>query len=87
MLMDSEPPQIIEKTKGFVVYCEVAEKEGRTPPGVQGDDFRPYFTALKKAGYHGNIMIECRWRDVVEQGVPALKSLHAQIVDVYEKKR
>ena len=41
-------PSSILKAKGYVIYCEVAEKEGRTPPGVQGDDFRPYFTALKK---------------------------------------
>jgi sugar phosphate isomerase/epimerase len=83
MLKDSEPPSSIENTKGYVVYCEVAEKEGRTPPGVKGDDFRPYFTALKKAGYHGEIMIECRWENVASQGAAAFQSLQGQILDVY----
>jgi sugar phosphate isomerase/epimerase len=83
MLKDSEAPSSIEKTKGYVVYCEVAEKEGRTPPGVKGDDFRPYFTALKKVGYHGEIMIECRWENVASQGAAAFQSLQEQILDVY----
>ena len=85
MLKENEPPAVIEKTKGFVIYCEVAEKEGRTPPGVQGDNFRPYFTALKKIGYHDKIMIECRWENVAIQGEAAFKNLQTQILDVYKK--
>lgn len=87
MLKDSEGPSSIEKTKGYVVYCEVAEKEGRTPPGVQGDDFRPYFTALKKVGYTGVIMIECRWENVARQGATAYQNLQQQILDIYGSSR
>ncbi len=83
MLKDGEGPASIEKAKGFVVYCEVAEKEGRTPPGVQGDDFRPYFAALKKVGYHDKIVIECRWENVATQGQAAIQNLRKQIDDVY----
>ncbi len=85
MLKDGEGPASIEKAKGYVVYCEVAEKEGRTPPGVQGDDFRPYFAALKKVGYHDKIMIECRWENVAAQGEAAFQNLRKQIDDVYVK--
>jgi sugar phosphate isomerase/epimerase len=85
MLKEGEPPSSILKTKGYVIYCEVAEKEGRTPPGVQGDDFRPYFTALKQVGYNDKIMIECRWENVAAQGETAFQKLRSQIQDVYGK--
>jgi len=83
MLKEAEPPASILKTKGYVIYCEVAEKEGRTPPGVQGDDFRPYFSALKQVGYSDKIMIECRWENVAAQGEMAFQKLRTQIQDVY----
>ena len=85
MLKEGESPSSILKTKGYVIYCEVAEKEGRTPPGVQGDDFRPYFTALKQVGYNDKIMIECRWENVAAQGEIAFQKLRTQIQDVYGK--
>jgi sugar phosphate isomerase/epimerase len=83
MLKEGDSPEIIEKTKGFVVYCEVAERDGRTPPGVQGEDFKPYFAALKKIGYTDRIMIECRWENVNEQAGPAFAYLRKQIDEVY----
>jgi sugar phosphate isomerase/epimerase len=86
MLKEGETPLSILNAKGYVIYCEVAEKEGRTPPGVQGDDFRPYFAALKEVGYNDKIMIECRWEDVARQGLMAFQKLQIQIQDVYGKK-
>jgi sugar phosphate isomerase/epimerase len=83
MLKEGELPSVIEKAKGYVIYCEVAEKEGRTPPGVQGEDFRPYFAALKKIGYSDRIMIECRWENLNTQAAPAFAYLRRQIEDVY----
>ncbi|HMG92577.1 MAG TPA: sugar phosphate isomerase/epimerase family protein [Chryseolinea sp.] len=84
MLKEGESPDIISETKKYLVYCEIAEKEGRTPPGVHGDDFRPYFTELKKVGYKGKIVLECRWGDVASQGAMAYEELRKQIDDVYK---
>jgi len=84
MLKENESPDIITQTKKYVVYCEVAEKEGRTPPGVHGDDFTPYFAALKKIGYHGNIVIECRWEDFSKQGNAAYQALRKQVDAIYK---
>ncbi len=83
MLKENESPESIRKAKGYVVYCEVAEKNGRTPPGVQGEDFKPYFAALKQIGYHDKIMIECRWENVYTQAAPAFAYLRQQIDEVY----
>lgn len=84
MLKENESPQAIAGSKGYAVYCEVAEKEARTPPGVRGDDFTPYIEALKKEGYTGNIVIEARWDDLKEQGPAAYRTLRQQIDSVYK---
>jgi len=83
MLKENESPAVIAGAKGYVVYCEVAEREGRTPPGVHGDDFRPYFKGLKDIGYKGLIVIECRWENVETQGKPAYDELHKQLMEVF----
>lgn len=83
MAKEGETAEIITSAKGYVVYCEVAEKEGRTPPGVQGDDFSEYFKALREINYRGNIVIECRWSDVTTQAFPAKLYLQNQINAVW----
>jgi sugar phosphate isomerase/epimerase len=84
MLKEGESPDAIVGTKGYAVYCELAEKEGRTPPGVHGDDFTPYFTALYKVGYKGKIVIECRWKDLAAQGKTACQTIRGQIDAIYK---
>lgn len=85
MLKEDESPEAIAGSKGYAVYCEVAEKEARTPPGVHGDDFTPYIEALKKEGYTGNIVIEARWDDLAKQGPMAYQTLRKQIDSVYKQ--
>ena len=84
MLKEEESPDAIAGTKGYAVYCELAEKEGRTPPGVKGDDFIPYLTALKKEGYQGKIVIECRWKDLSTQGKMAFQTIRRQVESAYQ---
>ncbi len=83
MLKEGESAATIEKTSKYLIYCEIAERESRTPPGVKGDDFRPYIAALKKIGYKGKIVIECRWENVATQGAAAYQYLRKQIDEVY----
>lgn len=85
MLMENESPEVIRKTAPYTIYCEVAEKSGRTPPGVNGQDFIPYLTELKNIGYKGKIVIECRWQDVIAQGKDAYNYLHQQIQVAYNQ--
>jgi sugar phosphate isomerase/epimerase len=82
MMREDEGPEILEKAGDFLVHCHVAERENRTPPGVKGDDFRPYLRALRRAGYGGRMSIECRWEDLAAQAGPALAALRRQIGDV-----
>lgn len=85
MLKEDEAPAVIEQAKGYIVYCEVAEEEGRTAPGVHGEDFKPYLTALKNIGYRGKIVVECRWDNLATQGADAYQYLRKQIDEVYSK--
>ena len=83
MLKEGESPAVIGQAKGYVVYCEIAEKEGRTPPGVHGEDFRLFLRELKEIGYSGKIVVECRWSDLASQGADAYQYLHRQIEEVW----
>jgi sugar phosphate isomerase/epimerase len=83
MLKEGEGPESILGANGFVVYCELAEKDGRTPPGVHGQDFKPYFQALKNIGYSGIFTIEARWENLTTQGQKAFEELNRQLAAVY----
>lgn len=83
MLKENEPPSVIEKTGKYLVHCDLAERENRAPPGTHGDDFRGYFVELKKIGYKGRIVLECRWTDLAAQAVPARLSIRKQLEEIY----
>lgn len=63
MKKDNEGPEQIIKYGKLIKHCHIAEKANRTAPGVEGDDFRPYFKALKKIKYKDGMSLECRWKD------------------------
>lgn len=63
MKKDDEGPEQIRKYGKLITHCHIAEKANRTAPGVEGDDFRPYFKALKKIKYKNGLSLECRWKD------------------------
>lgn len=83
MLVEGESAAILAKTKKYIVHCDIAEKEGRTPPGFHGDDFRPYLQELYKIGYQRKIVLECNWEDITKQALPARIALQAQIDGIY----
>ncbi|CAH1001856.1 hypothetical protein LEM8419_02764 [Neolewinella maritima] len=83
MLVDGEPASSIVGTGPYAVYCELAEREDRAPPGTHGDDFTPYFAALRAEGYRGMVVIECRWNDLSEQGSAAYAEVSRQLEAAY----
>ena len=58
MVQGGDTPDDLKAAMDVVVQIEIAEKGGRTYPGVTGYDFRPYFRVLREAGYKGAISIE-----------------------------
>lgn len=83
MLKEDESPDEIQKYGKHIVHCHIAEKEKRTPPGVKGDDFRPYLAALKKIGYKGGLSIECfEYTDFTKEIKTGIEVLKKQLNEV-----
>lgn len=78
MKKDNEGPEQIRKFGKLIVHCHIAEKANRTPPGVEGDDFRPYFKALKKIKYQNGLSMECRWKDFNTEVKNAIEVVRTQ---------
>jgi sugar phosphate isomerase/epimerase len=79
MLMENESPMEIIKYGDLIYHTHIAEKTGRSAPGVHKEDFTPYFRALKQANYKGRMTIECSWDNLEEQADGALSAMRSQI--------
>jgi sugar phosphate isomerase/epimerase len=77
-LKENDPASELVKYKEYLVHCHIAEKQDRTAPGVMGDDFKPYFNALKKINYKGRISLECRWKNLETELPVAVKVVQEQ---------
>lgn len=83
MMREGESPQSIADAADVLIYCEIAEKQKRSLPGVQGDDFKPYLRALRKAKYKGHIFIEGNTNDPGNDMPLSFKYLTRQLEEVY----
>jgi len=82
MLMENESPSNITKYGHLLYHTHIAEKTGRSAPGVNNDDFTPYFKALKDVKYKGRMAIECSWKNLGEQAAPALSAMRTQLAKI-----
>jgi sugar phosphate isomerase/epimerase len=82
MLMENESPANITKYGHLLYHTHIAEKTGRTAPGVNNDDFTPYFKALKEVKYEGRMAIECSWKSLDEQAANSLKVMRDQLASI-----
>ena len=83
MMRENESPQSIIDAADVLVYCEIAEKQKRSLPGVLGDDFKPWLRALRKAKYKGHIFIEGNTNDPGNDMPLSFKYLTRQLEEVY----
>ena len=79
MAVMGDTPADLKAAMDVVVHVEIAEKASRSVPGVDGDDFRPFFHVLKEAGYQGVISIEGKWTD--QQVGAAFKEIAKQAAE------
>ena len=78
MLREGESADALRNAGSLIRHVHIAERDNRTPPGEAGDDFRPYFGALRDIGYDGLVSIECRWRDLEQQLPQAVQTIRRQ---------
>ena len=83
MMRENESPQSIIDAADILGHCEIAEKQTRSMPGVQGDDFKPYLRALRKANYTGYIFIEANSTNPDNDIPLSFKYLSRQLEEVY----
>jgi sugar phosphate isomerase/epimerase len=86
MSRNGESPESITEAADVLAYCEIAEKETRSFPGVKGDDFKPYLRALRKAKYKGYIFIEGSTSNPAVDMPLSFKYLTSQLQEVYSEK-
>ena len=79
MRVMGDTPEKLTAALPWVGVVEMAEREQRTLPGVAGDDFRPFFTALARGGFRGPADIE--GDGTPEQLRNAFKTVAAQSAD------
>jgi len=58
MRVMGDTPEQLAAAMPWVGVVELAERARRTLPGVDGDDFVPYFSVLARRGYRGLVDIE-----------------------------
>lgn len=81
MARNGEPPDSIVQVGRHVHHVHIAENKDRAAPGVHGEDFRPFFRALKKTGYNDRLTIEVIWNDLAKQVGPAIATLRQQLAE------
>jgi sugar phosphate isomerase/epimerase len=78
MLCENESPEAIVQAGNLLVHCHIAEKVGRTAPGVSKEDFTPFFKALKQINYKGKISLEGSFTNFETEAAAAIKYLRAE---------
>ena len=79
MIMENESPAGIIKYGHLLSHTHIAEKNGRSAPGLNNEDFTPYFRALKEVSYEGRMAIECTWQSIEDQASKSLSAMRSQI--------
>ncbi len=74
IMEEHEPLQHIIEAGGDLRHTHIADT-GRFSPGTGSYPTREFFEALKSAGYHGMMSVECRWTDFGTECKPALEYL------------
>ena len=83
MMRQGESPHSIVDAADVLFYCEIAEKQKRSLPGVEGDDFKPWLRALREAKYKGYLFIEGNTNDPRHDLPLSFRWLTRQLEEVY----
>jgi sugar phosphate isomerase/epimerase len=79
MALSGDTPVEILSHGRWIEHVHIAETQGRTAPGTNGQDFGPYLRALKKIQYRGAISYECGWKDFPHEAPASVKGFREQL--------
>ncbi len=82
MLQNGEDPADLATYGKLISHCHLAEKRERTCPGVDGDDFVPFFKALAEAGYNDTLSFEGKFPEgMAVDGEQAVQVMRSQLAE------
>ncbi len=70
-----DPPEAIVEAGPLLRHAHIATHANRRAPGLEPCDFRPFFDALKAAGYTGGVSVEGGWNDMAADAPGVLAAL------------
>jgi len=78
--LEDEPLENLRAAMPWIRHVHLADKEGRTAPGLSGkSDYGPLFRTLKQGDYRGDISVECvNFTDYKNQAASVLEYLKKQ---------
>jgi sugar phosphate isomerase/epimerase len=79
MMRNDETPEDLAAHAAEVRHAHIAERETRSSPGTKGDDFRPFFAALRRGGYDRRISLECKFADLASELPRAVREVRRQL--------
>jgi sugar phosphate isomerase/epimerase len=81
MARNGESPDDLLKVGPLIRHAHVAENRDRAAPGTHGENFRPFYRALRRTGYNGLLTIEADWTDFLAEAGPSIAALRGQLSD------
>lgn len=79
MLSENESVDVIIEADTDLLHCHIAEMKGRKSPGINGENFIPFFKALKQIGYRGALSLECNWENFPSEVIIGVNEVRRQI--------
>jgi len=79
MAHSGDTPDDILTHGRWIEHVHIAETQGRTAPGINGQDFGPYLRALAKIQYKGAISYECTWKNLANEAPASVKNFREQL--------
>jgi D-psicose/D-tagatose/L-ribulose 3-epimerase len=77
MSEDGEDPGIAITAGKVLRHTHFADPDGRVYPRTPKESFRPFFSALKAAGYQGRVSLEAEYKNFAEDAPRALAILRS----------
>lgn len=77
MAYENEPVEALSLAQGLLVHAHFAEVENRSFPEEPKEEYRAYFSALKKIGYRGRVSVEAFTKNIEKDAPRALEVLIA----------
>lgn len=76
-LRENESPAAIVEAGDLIRHAHIATAAHRMAPGLEPQDFQPFFSALRQIGYAGRVSVEARFNNLAEEAALVFEALTA----------